>query len=236
MGAGFAEHEVFFGFEGVDLRCEELPTIDCYDVATNPPEKFLVLRSQYPNLRINYFCDRNLANLELAKLYAPKSLRLVSVHGVLDYLQPDAVMRSLFNIVQVQPEAISVRLFLIGNTWSRNFATVDQLATELKSIEIVTSDLVEPIEFDIFCRTGIVQLDISDEDKIAHNLLQTYGASHVMPDKLVGYLTSQGYQLVATDIYSLSSQDLQADNPRNYNTNDNAYLNNPHGMLLFFKR
>ncbi|NEU71821.1 hypothetical protein PI95_004325 [Hassallia byssoidea VB512170] len=236
LGAGFAEREVFFGFEGVDLTRYQLPTIDCYDIATNPPEKFLALRSQYPNLQLNYFCDRNLTNLELTKLYPPKTLRLVSVHGVLDYLQPDAVIRSLYDIVMVQPEAISVRLFLIGNPWSWNFATVDQLATELKSIEIATSGSIEPIDFDVFCRTGIIQLDISSEDKIAHNLLPTYGASHVMPDKLVGYLTSQGYQLIASDVYSLTNQDLQGDKLHNYNMNEDAYMNYPHGILLFFKQ
>ncbi|MHC5719872.1 MAG: hypothetical protein ACYTX0_49525, partial [Nostoc sp.] len=152
--AGFAEREVFFGFEGVDLTRYQLPTIDCYDIATNPPEKFLALRSQYPNLQLNYFCDRNLAELELTKLYAPNSLRLVSVHGVLDYLQPDAVTRTLLDIVKVQPETISIRLFLMGNPWSRNFASIEQLAMELDSIEITTSGLVEPIDFDIFCRTG----------------------------------------------------------------------------------
>ncbi|MCC5670125.1 hypothetical protein LC653_41635 [Nostoc sp. CHAB 5784] len=83
---------------------------------------------------MNYFCDRNLAELELTKLYAPNSLWLVSVHGVLDYLQPDAVMQLLLDIAKVQPEAISVRLFLIGNSWSRNFASIEQLATELNSI------------------------------------------------------------------------------------------------------
>ncbi|MEH2094401.1 hypothetical protein [Nostoc sp.] len=137
---------------------------------------------------MNYFCDRNLAELELTKLYAPNSLWRVSVHGVLDYLQPDAVMQLLLDIAKVQPEAISVRLFLIGNPWSRNFASIEQLATELNSIEITTSGLVESIDFDIFCRTGVVQLNILDKEKIEYNLLPSYGASHVMPDKLVGYL------------------------------------------------
>ncbi|MEH2069715.1 MAG: hypothetical protein V7K47_16405 [Nostoc sp.] len=236
MGAGFAEREVFFGFEGVDLTCYQLPTIDCYDIAINPPEKFLALRSQYPNLQLNYFCDRNLAELKLTKLYAPDSLRLVSVHGVLDYLQPDAVSRTLVDIVKVQPETISIRLFLMGNPWSRNFASIEQLAMELNSIEITTSGLVEPIDFDIFCCTGVVQLNILDKDKIEHNLLLSYGASHVMPDKLVGYLISQGYQLVTTDVYSLSSQDLQGDESENDNSNKDISLDNPHGMLFFFKR
>lgn len=236
LGAGFAEREVFFGFEGVDLTCYQLPTIDCYDIATNPPEKFLALRSQYPNLQLNYFCDRNLAELELTKLYAPKTLRLVSVHGVLDYLQPNAVMRLLLDIVKVQPEAISVRLFLIGNPWSRNFASTNQLAEEVKSIEIITSSLVEPIDFNLFCRTGIVRLDISDEDKIAHNLLPTYGASHIIPDKLVGYLKTQGYQLITSDVYSLTSQDLQGYESEHSNLNEDKCTNYPHGILLFFKQ
>ncbi|MCC5600696.1 hypothetical protein [Nostoc favosum] len=236
LGAGFAEREVFFGFEGVDLTRYKLPTIDCYDIATNPPEKFLALRSQYPNLQLNYFCDRNLAELELTKLYARNSLRLVSVHGVLDYLQPHTVTKTLLDIVKVQPEAISIRLFLMGNPWSRNFASVEQLAMELNSIEITTSGLVESIDFDIFCRTGVVQLNILDKDKIEHNLLPSYGASHVMPDKLVGYFNTQGYQLVATDVYSLSSQDLQGYESQNHNSNKDVSLDNPHGMLLFFKR
>jgi len=236
LGAGFAEREVFFGFEGVDLTRYQLPTIDCYDIATNPPEKFLALRSQYPNLQLNYFCDRNLAELELTKLYAPKTLRLVSVHGVLDYLQPHAVTTTLLDIVKVQPEAISIRLFLMGNPWSRNFASIEQLAMELDSIEITTSGLVESIDFNIFCRTGIVRLDISDEDKIAHNLLPAYGASHVIPDKLVGYFKNQGYQLIASDVYSLCSQDLQGDESQNYNMNEDVYMNYPHGILLFFNR
>lgn len=46
-----------------------------------------------------------------------------------------------------------------------------------------------------------MQLNILDKDKIEHNLLPSYGASHVMPDKLVGYFNTQGYQLVATDVY-----------------------------------
>jgi len=236
LGAGFAEREVFFGFDGVDLRRYQLPTIDCYDIATYPPEKFLALRSQYPNLQLNYFCDRNLAELELTKLYTPNSLRLVSVHGVLDYLQPHTVTRTLLDIVKVQPEAISIRLFLLGNPWSRNFASIEQIAMELNSIEIVTSGLVKSIDFNILCRTGIVQLNISDKDKIEHNLLPSYGASHVMPDKLVGYLINQGYQLVATDVYSLSSQDLQGDKSQNLNRNQDIFLDDPHGMLLFFKR
>lgn len=57
-----------------------------------------------------------------------------------------------------------------------------------------------------------------------------------MPDKLVGYLNSQGYQLVATDVYSLSSQDLQGDESQNHNINKDIFLDNPHGMLLFFKQ
>jgi hypothetical protein len=236
LGAGFAEREVFFGFEGVDLTRYQLPTIDCYDIATNPPEKFLALRSQYPNLQLNYFCDRNLAELELTKLYAPNSLRLVSVHGVLDYLQPHTVTRTLLDIVKVQPEAISIRLFLIGNPWSRNFASIEQLAMELNSIEIITNGLVKSIDFDIFCRTGVVQLNILDKDKIEHNLLPSYGASHVMPDKLVGYFNTQGYQLAVTDVYSLSSQDLQGNEAENHNSNKDVSLDNPHGMLLFFKR
>ncbi|MEH2024136.1 hypothetical protein [Nostoc sp.] len=236
LGAGFAEREVFFGFEGVDLTRYQLPTIDCYDLATEPPEKFLALRSQYPNLQLNYFCDRNLAELELTKLYTPNSLRLVSVHGVLDYLQPDAVTTTLLDIVKVQPETISIRLFLMGNPWSQNFASIEQLAMELDSIEITTSGLVEPIDFDIFCRTGVVQLNILDQDKIEHNLLPSYGASHVMPDKLVGYFNTQGYQLAATDVYSLSSQDLQGYESGNHNSNKEISLENSHGMLLFFKR
>jgi hypothetical protein len=81
-----------------------------------------------------------------------------------------------------------------------------------------------------------MQLNISDKDKIEHNLLPSYGASHVMPDKLVAYLINQGYQLIATDVYSLSSQDLQGDKLENTNSNKNVSLDNPHGMLLFFKR
>ncbi len=129
-----------------------------------------------------------------------------------------------------------MRLFLMGNPWSRNFASIEQLAMELDSIEITTSGLVEPIDFDIFCRTGVVQLNILDQDKIEHNLLPSYGASHVMPDKLVGYFNTQGYQLVETDVYSLSSQDLQGDKSQDHNSNTDVSLDNPHGMLLFFKR
>ncbi|WP_321206604.1 hypothetical protein [Tolypothrix tenuis] len=138
--------------------------------------------------------------------------------------------------MKVQPEAISIRLFLIGNPWSRNFASIEQLAMELNSIEMAISGLVKSIDFDILCRTGIVQLNILDKDKIEHNLLPSYGASHIMPDKLVGYLISQGYQLVAADVYSLSNQDLQGDGSKNHSSNKNVFLNNPHGMLLFFKR
>ncbi|BAZ03087.1 hypothetical protein NIES37_71000 (plasmid) [Tolypothrix tenuis PCC 7101] len=107
---------------------------------------------------------------------------------------------------------------------------------ELNSIEMAISGLVKSIDFDILCRTGIVQLNILDKDKIEHNLLPSYGASHIMPDKLVGYLISQGYQLVAADVYSLSNQDLQGDGSKNHSSNKNVFLNNPHGMLLFFKR
>ncbi|MCC5670806.1 hypothetical protein LC653_45420, partial [Nostoc sp. CHAB 5784] len=125
----------------------------------------------------------------------------------------------------------------MGNPWSQNFASIEQLAMELNSIEITTSGLVEPIDFDIFCRKGTMQLNILDKDKIEHNLLPSYGASHIiMPDKLVGYFNTQGYQLVATDVYSLSSQDLQGDESENQNSNKNVTLDNPHGMLLFFKR
>jgi hypothetical protein len=131
---------------------------------------------------------------------------------------------------------ISIRLFLIGNPWSRNFASIEQLAMELNSIEIITSGFVKSIDFDIFCRTGVVQLNISDKDKFEHNLLPSYGASHVMPDKLVGCLINQGYQLVATDVYSLSNQDLQSDGSKNHDINKDISLENPHGMLLFFKQ
>ncbi|MHC5720336.1 MAG: hypothetical protein ACYTX0_51995, partial [Nostoc sp.] len=54
--------------------------------------------------------------------------------------------------------------------------------------------------------------------------------------KLVGYLNNQGYQLVATDVYSLSSQDLQGDESQNHNSNKDVSLDNPHGMLLFFNK
>jgi hypothetical protein len=96
--------------------------------------------------------------------------------------------------------------------------------------------LVEPIDFNLFCRTGIVRLDISDEDKIAHNLLPTYGASHVIPDKLVGYFKTQGYQLITSDVYSLTSQDLQGYESQHSNLNEDKCTNYSHGILLFFKR
>jgi len=139
----------------------------CVDALAKPlVEKRLVAR------------HRNLAELELTKLYAPNSLRLVSVHGVLDYLQPHMVTTTLLDIVKVQPKAISIRLFLMGNPWSRNFASIEQLAMELNSIEITTSGLVESIDFDIFCRTGVVQLNILDQDKIEHNFYQV--TAHLM--------------------------------------------------------
>ncbi|MEH2207172.1 MAG: hypothetical protein V7K53_24390 [Nostoc sp.] len=47
--------------------------------------------------------------------------------------------------MKVQPEAISIGLFLIGNPWSRNFASIEQLAMELDSIEITRNGLVESI-------------------------------------------------------------------------------------------
>ncbi|MHC5733055.1 MAG: hypothetical protein ACYTXY_55305, partial [Nostoc sp.] len=90
------------------------------------------------------------------------------------------------DIAKVQPEAISVRLFLIGNPWSRNFASIEQLAMELDSIEITTSGLVESSDFDIFFGTGVVRLNILEQDKIENNFLPRYGASHVKPYKLVG--------------------------------------------------
>jgi hypothetical protein len=235
LGAGFAEREVFFGLEEGNLDRNRLPSIHCYDIAKKPHSKFLQRREEFPQVNIEYFGDKDLNELQLPEYYA-NNTRLVSMHGVLDYLLPQSISILLSQVTKLRPQTISIRLLLIGDEWSIHFATPEQLETERSSVRKLERGTVSPIDAETFRAKGIVQLSIPVEAKRQHNLRADYPASHILPDRLAGYLLKEGYELTAVDQYSLTPADLaEEETSATKLAESNEASQNPDALLMFLQ-
>ncbi|MBU0570019.1 hypothetical protein KKB40_04565 [Patescibacteria group bacterium] len=201
IGAGTAEREVFFSLEGQDLTHYQLPTIHCYDVAEKPPRMFLERKKQFSDIKIEYFPNTNLNTFQLPKKYVDDT-RLISIHGVLDYLTPIAITGLLSQIKTVRPDALSFRLCLMRGNFFKDNATSEQLRLEQFSIERIKSKVVTPITLKQFSKSGVIQVPLSAEHKVKHNLSPRYPASCIVPGNLVGFLINEGYATSAVEEYS----------------------------------
>jgi len=201
LGAGTAEREVFFGLDRKDLNRYQLPTIHCYDLAKQPPAKFLERRNQFPNVSIKYFTNSDLNNFKPLKEYYGNT-RLVSLHGVLDYLRPNSVSRFLSQIVAIRPYAISIRFCLIRGYWLKKFASKNQLISEMQSIKNLLTKKISTINLQTFQKQAIIQLSIPNKDKLQYNLSTDYPACFILPDKLVGLLKNAGYNFPLVERYN----------------------------------
>lgn len=191
LGAGPATREILYAFERKDLQCS-LPIIHCYDVVP-PPKEFDDIRAKFPQIEMEYHSGVDLANF-LPQENFIKNTRLISIHGVLDYLTPEAVKRLFLQIAKIKPETIPIRLCLTVGPWEIKFAAenADLTQRETESIERLRQKQVEVVNIDEF-QNSIMQMKIPTEAKVAQNLKQDYPASYFLPDKLAGYMKGIGY-------------------------------------------
>jgi len=191
LGAGPATREILYAFEEQDLQ-SNLPVIHCFDIAP-PPKEFTDIRARFPQVEMEYHSGIDLANF-LPQEDFIKNTRLISIHGVLDYLTPEAVKRLFLQIAKIKSETISIRLCLTVSPWEIKFAieNADLTQRETESIERLRKKQVEVVNIDEFTNS-IMQMRISMEAKVAQNLKHDYPASYFLPDKLAGYMKGIGY-------------------------------------------
>lgn len=192
LGAGPATREIAYAFEGQELKQYALPSIHCYDIAS-PPKEFDDIRVKFPTVEMEYH-----SGVDLAK-FVPQddfigNTRLVSVHGVLDYLTPEAISHFFSQIAKIKPETVSIRLCLTVGPWEKEFASrnVDLTQGETESIEKLRQGNVKVVTIEEL-QTSIMQMEIPTEAKVAHNLKTDYPASYFLPDRLAGYMKGIGY-------------------------------------------
>lgn len=192
LGAGPATREIAYAFEGQELNQYALPSIHCYDIAS-PPKEFDDLRAKFPSVKMEYH-----SGVDLAK-FVPQddfigNTRLVSMHGVLDYLTPEAISYLFSQIARIKPEMVSIRLCLTVGSWEKEFASnnADLTQRETESIEKLRQGNVKVVTIEEF-QDSIMQMRIPTEAKVAHNLSTDYPASYFLPDKLAGYMKGIGY-------------------------------------------
>lgn len=201
LGAGTAEKEVFFGLDDQDLNSYQVPTIHCYDIAKQPPVKFIERRNQFPHVSIEYFTNSDLNDFQpLAEYFG--NTRLISIHGVLDYLRPESISKLLSQIIAIKPHTLSIRSCLMRGYWLRKFASEDQLNLEFQSIKNLLTKKAASINLQTFKKQAISQLPIPDKAKLEYNLSSNYPASFILPDKLVGLLINEGYDFPMVERYS----------------------------------
>lgn len=201
LGVGTAEREVFFGLEGKDLSRYKLPTIHCYDIAEKPPQRFFEKRRQFPDIDIQYFPGTDLNTFKLPAEYIDNT-RLICLHGVLDYLTPKGIKALMYQLSLIKPNALSFRLCLIRGNWLKCFVTPEQLKDEQDSIDKLKKGAANPVSLEGFLTSGIIQIAVSSEEKLKHNLSTDYPASFILPGELVGFLVSEGYERPLIEKYS----------------------------------
>lgn len=218
LGAGTAEREVFFGLEGACLNENNFPEIHCFDLAVKAPELFRRWSQKFPNLEIKYFGKTDIRNWKPDIKYFGNT-RLVSVHGVLDYLPKVGIVRLIKQIVEIRPGCISIRLMPMNEFWHRKFASKRQLKRERDSVERVRQGRIGQASESELIKTGVVNLEIPLGEKRLRNLADDYPSTHVIPDMLAGYFLGQGYALKVFEKYEIEKGKTD-----------------PDGIMLFFER
>jgi hypothetical protein len=206
LGAGPATREVRYALDDANLENYQLPTIDCYDVS-DPPAEFFAMQQAYPNVRFNYFPGTDLSNFN-PRPECIDNTRLISAHGVLDYLLKNDAVNLLEQIAKIRPETISLRLCLTTGAWESNFAERNkvQRGLEKSSIDQLKTGHVSPVHSDVL-RQSAMQLDIPSEAKVKHNLHPDYPAIYFQPHIVAGYFMSEGYNFPDFDCYDLTGRD-----------------------------
>ncbi len=193
LGAGPATWEVGYALQEQDLSGYDLPIIHLYDISP-PPQAFIDMHKAYPQVEMKYHGDTDIVDFEIQPEYIDNT-RLVSLHGVLDYLTPSDIASLFEKVIKIKPDVISIRTCTTQGAWESNFANKNQdhIKKEQESVARLQEGVIDIVNLEEL-RNSIMTLRIPREEKIARNLSPDYAASYLLPDKLTGYLIGQGYE------------------------------------------
>lgn len=211
LGAGNARREFFYPFEdafkGRDLSQCELK-VRAFDISEEP-EEFAESKSElveagvfilyYPHIDLNSETGRQVLN----NPEYINNTRLITMHGVLDYLTEESIGELFRLIKKIRPSAISIRLIPLNHFYWGRKSSDEALRAEIDSVIKVHKGDYELVEEDEFL-SSISVLDISDTEKEERNLRIDYPATRLgQLDKLAAYLRMLGYE-VTIESYSLT--------------------------------